>query len=70
VATRREALEGLRDRLTDELERTEGRDLATISKELRAVWGELDGLPVEGSKAPADELKRQREERRKRAAGA
>ena len=87
MASRREDLERLRERLWAELENTAEtparergespeerfvplpRDIATISKELRAIWVELEGLPVPGSKAPADEIARRREERRRMAAG-
>lgn len=70
MTTRREALEAIRDRLTASLQAEElGRDLATISRELRAVWAELDALPAVDSKAPADEIARQREARRRKASG-
>jgi hypothetical protein len=70
VATHREALEAIRDRLTNELALAEGRDVAAISKELRATWVELDAMPnPEGVRAPADEIARRREERRLKAAG-
>lgn len=66
---RRELLETLRKRLMDELDSCEGRDLAPLSRELRAIAVELDALPVPQSTAPADEIARRREDRRKKAAG-
>ncbi len=71
MATHREALELLRDQLTATLKLvTQPRDVAGISRELRLVWAELEGLPVPGSKAPVDLLAQRREERRrKQAAG-
>lgn len=42
----RAALEALRDRLTVELEEAVGRDVAVITKEIRAVLTELSALPV------------------------
>jgi hypothetical protein len=68
MVTRREALEALRDRLTDETGVIEGKDLPPLSRELRAIWAELDALPSEDSKAPADEIAARREERRRQAA--
>jgi hypothetical protein len=69
VVTHREALEALRDRLTAELEAAEGSGLASVSRELRATWSELESLPVPESKAPADEIARRRQARRQKAAG-
>lgn len=47
VATgdRRAALEALRDRIAVELDGAEGRDVATLSRELRLVLAELESLP-------------------------
>lgn len=68
MTTRRDALEALRVRLTTEIEAAqEPRDLPALSKELRAVWAELELLPVPGSKAPADEIARRRDDRRRQA---
>ena len=69
MVTHREALEAIRDRLTDELESVVGRDAATVAKELRACWSELEALPVADSKAPADEIARRRDLRRQKAVG-
>ncbi|GGK32064.1 hypothetical protein GCM10010124_26030 [Pilimelia terevasa] len=69
MVTRREALEAIKDRLTAELDVVEGRDTAVLAKELRATWAELDGLPAVDSDAPADEIARRREQRRRSAAG-
>lgn len=71
MTTHREALEHLRDTLTAELasDMCRPNDAAALSRELRAVWAELEALPAADSKAPADEIARRRERRRKRAAG-
>jgi hypothetical protein len=66
--TRRDALIELRDVLTAALREEVGKDLAPISRELRAVWEELDALPVPQSEAPADQLAAAREARRAAAA--
>ena len=66
-ATRREALELMRNTLTAALRAEYGKDLAPISRELRAVWEELDALPAEKSEAPADQLAAAREQRRQAA---
>ena len=71
MATHREALQKLCDQLTQAMAEADNpRDTAVISRELRAVWTELEALPAANSKAPADEIARQREARRKKAAGA
>lgn len=69
MATHREALEHLRDTLTAELQSDLCRpqDAAALSRELRAVWSELESLPAADSKAPADEIARKRAARRKAA---
>ncbi len=80
VATRRELLELLRDELVARVEdrgscdnenhgRADSREIPAISRELRMVLAELDAIPEAGSKAPADEIARRREERRRKAAG-
>jgi hypothetical protein len=70
MTTRREALEEIRDRLTETMSVTEDpRDLTALAKELRATWAELDGIPATDSQAPADEIAQRREERRRQAAG-
>lgn len=45
TGNRRESLEAIRGRLAEELQRAEGRDVASLAKELRAVIAELDALP-------------------------
>jgi hypothetical protein len=70
MTTRRKALEEIRDVLTRSLAETEDpRDLTALARELRATWAELDGIPVADSQAPADEIARRREERRRQASG-
>lgn len=66
MPTHREALEHLRDVLTAELQSDLCRpnDAAALSRELRAVWAELEALPAANSKAPADEISRRRAARR------
>lgn len=70
----------LRDELTARIEdrgscdnenhgRADSRELPAISRELRMVLAELDAMPEAGSNAPADEIARRREERRKKAVG-
>jgi hypothetical protein len=68
-ATRREALELMRDMLTRALTHEIGKDVATISRELRAVWEELEALPAAEASAPADQIAAAREKRRKAAGG-
>jgi hypothetical protein len=69
--TRRDALIEMRDQLTAALRDEIGKDKAPIARELRAIWEELDALPVPESAAPADQLAAAREARRNaaRAAG-
>jgi hypothetical protein len=65
VTTHREALQQLRDQLTQAMADADNpRDTAVISRELRAVWTELEALPAANSKAPADEISRRRAARR------
>lgn len=64
---RREALEAIRDRLAAEMAGAEGRDAATIAKELRAVMTELDALPG-GEVSKLDDLAARRAARRADAA--
>jgi hypothetical protein len=65
---RREVLELLQERLLGELEAESGRDVAVISKELRAVTVELETLPSE-RKSTVDDLAAKRAARRSEAAG-
>lgn len=68
MATRRELLELLQDELIVRVDQADAKDLPALSRELRMVLGELDAIPDEKSNSPADEVARQREERRRRAA--
>jgi hypothetical protein len=67
---RRDRLEQLRDRLTEEVEAAEGPGLAPLARELRAVLAELDALPTPQAASPTDEIGSRRDERRRKAAGA
>lgn len=69
AAGHRQALEAIRDRLAAELAAAEGRDVAPIARELRAVLGELQGLPSKREESPVDDLAEKRNERRRKAAG-
>jgi hypothetical protein len=77
---RRELLELLRDELLGQIENdgacdnenhggVSAKELPAISRELRLVLAELDGIPAVDSKAPADEIAKKRAARRKQAAG-
>jgi hypothetical protein len=65
---RREILELLQRRLLEELGSETGRDVAVISKELRAVSSELETLPTE-KRSAVDDLAKKRTARRAEAAG-
>lgn len=56
MATRRDDLERLRKRLWDELEGPEitARDVATVAKEIRATWAELEPLDKDKSAGVSD----------------
>ncbi len=69
MASRREDLEALRARLVAEAAEADVRDLPAVSRELRAVWADLETLPAAEGTVPADEIARRREERRRKAAG-
>lgn len=62
-------LEGLRDRLDEEIQGADARELPALARELRQVLAELDALPVPDSKAPADEIAKRRAARRRKASG-
>jgi hypothetical protein len=67
---RRVTLTDLRKRLLDALDVTEDpRDLATLSKELRAVMAEIDSLPGGEEADPVDDLAARRAARLANAAG-
>jgi len=77
---RREILEAARDELVKRLHGRGGCDnedhgavtdvaLPGLLRELRQVLAELDALPSGQRKAPADEISKRREERRRKAAG-
>lgn len=69
MADRRETLEDLRARLLAAIPEAELKELAALSREVRQILADLDGLPSADAKAPADEIARRREDRRRRAAG-
>jgi len=53
---RRASLEAIRNKVAQELQEAEGRDVAVLSKELRDVIRELDSLPVVGRESPLDRI--------------
>jgi hypothetical protein len=67
---RRKSLEAVRDRLAAELETAEGRDVASVAKELRETIRELDNLPLGEGVSGVDQLANRRASRRRRSAGA
>ncbi len=69
TTTRRELLESSRDRLVQEIDEANATELPALSRELRAVLSEIDAIPSANAKAPADEISKRREERRRKAAG-
>lgn len=71
VATgdRRKSLEAVRDHLARNLVDAEGREVATIAKELRNVMAELYSLPGEREGSKSDELAERRARRRAAAQG-
>lgn len=67
---RRATLSDLRKRLADAFDvTTDPRDLATLSKELRAVLAELDQLPGGEEADPVDDLAAKRAARLANASG-
>lgn len=67
---RRYLLEFSRDQLLSAIDECRyQKDLPPLVRELRMVLAELDALPTERADAPADEIARQREARRRKAAG-
>lgn len=77
---RREILEAARDELVKRLEDRGGCDnedhgrvsdvaLPALLRELRLVLAEIDGIPSGKAEAPADEIAKRREARRKAASG-
>ena len=66
---RRAALAAIRDKLAGELQEADGRDAATVAKELRATLAELESLPGGKEVSPVDELSARRAARRSDAAG-
>ena len=65
---RRDVLELLQQRLLEELDSETGRDVAVISKELRAVTAEMESLPTE-KRSTVDDLAAKRAARRAEATG-
>ena len=57
-------LESLRDTLKAAIQNAESpREIAMVSKELRACLLDIEKIPVTRSSSPADELARKRKER-------
>lgn len=71
VATgdRKKSLEAIRDHLALNLADAEGREIASIAKELRAVMAELYSLPGEREGSKSDDLAARRAARRAKASG-
>lgn len=69
LGDRRTRLEAVRDRLTEELADASGRDVASISRELRLTLAELDGLPDMRKESAVDDLSARRQARRAAASG-
>lgn len=65
---RRASLEAIRDRIAEELVAADGRDVAPLAKELRAVIAEIDGMGNERTVSKVDELAARRSPNRKSAA--
>ncbi|GIH98102.1 hypothetical protein [Planobispora takensis] len=65
---RRASLEAIRDRLAAELVEADGKNAASIAKELRATLAELDALPG-GEESKLDDLAARRAARRADATG-
>jgi hypothetical protein len=63
MADRRTVLLDLQKRLVDALDACEPREVAPLSKELRAVVTELEGLPSVGTGSPVDQVAARRAER-------
>ena len=53
---RRRSLESMRDHLADRLDEADGKEAASISKELRAVMLELESIPTGEEVSTSDEL--------------
>lgn len=60
----RESLEAIRDRLADELAVAQGREVAPIAKELRAVVEAINAIPGAREGSVSDDLEAQRRKRR------
>lgn len=70
LLTRREVLERLQLSLCAAMDLAEIKERHAISRELRQVAAELEGLPGTEASAPADQLAAARERRRQEAAEA
>jgi len=80
MKARREILESARDELVKRLEdrgscdnenhgRVADAALPGLIRELRQILAELDAIPSGAAMAPADEIGKRREDRRRKAAG-
>lgn len=69
MTSRREILATLRDELVSAVDAASVKDLPAVCRELRLVLAELDGLPSAKADAPADEIEKRREARRRAATG-
>lgn len=66
---RRKSLEAIRDHLATNLVDAEGREIASIAKELRAVMAEIYSLPGAREGSASDDLAAKRAARRAAAKG-
>jgi hypothetical protein len=69
VDARRQRLERLLERLTEEVEVADARELPGLAREVRATLSDLDALPAARPDSPTDEVTRRREARRRKASG-
>jgi hypothetical protein len=69
MVDRRTILESLLDQLKGAVPAADLKELPALSRELRQTLAELDALPDAKATAPADEIARRRDERRRKASG-
>jgi hypothetical protein len=65
---RRRALEAMRDVLAEHMTAAESSVVAQVAARLQAVLDAIDALPAEAGASRVDELRRQREARKTKAA--
>lgn len=69
VSDRHQRLQNLLERLCDEVETADARELPGLAREVRATLAELDAMPSPKSESRTDEVAKRREARRRKAAG-